>query len=41
MYIYGGEIYVNTETDGLDANGYIVISGGNISVLGSTKWIRW
>ena len=35
MYIYGGEIYVNAEADGLDANGNIVISGGNITVWGA------
>ena len=35
MYIYGGEIYVNAEGDGLDANGNIEISGGNITVWGA------
>ena len=35
MYIYGGDIYVNAESDGLDANGNIVISGGNIEVWGA------
>ena len=29
MYIYGGEIFVNAESDVFDANGNIVISGGN------------
>ena len=33
--IYGGEIYVNAEADGLDANGNILISGGNITVWGA------
>ena len=33
--IYGGEIFVNAESDGLDANGNIVISGGNITVWGA------
>ena len=33
--IYGGDIYVNAESDGLDANGNIVISGGNIEVWGA------
>ena len=35
MYIYGGEIFVNAEADGLDANGNIEISGGNITVWGA------
>jgi hypothetical protein len=35
IYIYGGEIFVNAESDGLDANGNIVISGGNITVWGA------
>ena len=35
IYIYGGEIYVNAEADGLDANGNIIISGGNITVWGA------
>jgi hypothetical protein len=35
MYIYGGEIYINAEADGLDANGNIVISGGDITVFGA------
>ena len=33
--IYGGDIYVNAEADGLDANGNILISGGNITVWGA------
>lgn len=32
--IYGGEIYVNTGSDGFDANGDINISGGNIEIWG-------
>ena len=35
MYIYGGDIYVNSGADGLDANGNIVISGGNIEIWGA------
>ena len=35
MYIYGGEIFINAESDGLDANGNIEISGGNITVWGA------
>ena len=34
MYIYGGEIYINCESDGLDANGNITISGGNLEIWG-------
>lgn len=34
IYIYGGNIYVNTDSDGLDANGNIYISGGNLEVWG-------
>ena len=34
MNIYGGEIYINCESDGLDANGNITISGGNIEIWG-------
>ena len=35
MYIYGGEIFINAGADGLDANGDIEISGGNITVWGA------
>ena len=35
MYIYGGEIFINAGADGLDANGNIEISGGNITVWGA------
>ena len=35
IYISGGDIYVNAEADGLDANGNIVISGGNIEIWGA------
>ena len=35
IYIYGGEIFINAEADGLDANGNIEISGGNITVWGA------
>ena len=37
LNIYGGEIYVNAEADGLDANGNILISGGNITVWGAKR----
>ena len=33
--IYGGEIYVNAGADGLDANGDVIISGGNIEIWGA------
>ena len=33
--IYGGEIYVNAGADGLDANGNVIISGGNIEIWGA------
>ena len=39
IYIYGGEIYVNAEADGLDANGNIEISGGNITVWGARSGV--
>ena len=32
--IYGGNIYINVEGDGIDANGNINISGGNVEVWG-------
>ena len=32
IYIYGGDIYVNSGADGLDANGDVIISGGNIEI---------
>ena len=34
IFIYGGEIYVNTGSDGLDANGDITISGGDLEIWG-------
>ncbi len=34
IYIYGGNIYVNADGDGLDSNGDIYIYGGNIEVWG-------
>ena len=37
MYIYGGEIFINAGADGLDANGNIEISGGNITVWGAAS----
>ncbi len=36
MYFYGGDIYVNAGADGLDANGNIVISGGNLEIWGAS-----
>ena len=35
LYIYGGDIYVNAEADGLDANGNIAISGGTLEIWGA------
>ena len=35
LYIYGGDIYVNADADGLDANGNIIISGGDLEVWGA------
>ena len=37
IYIFGGDIYVNCESDGLDANGNINISGGNLEIWGMKK----
>ena len=37
IIIYGGEIYVNSGSDGLDANGDINIYGGNIEIWGMAK----
>ena len=37
MYIYGGDIYVNAEADGLDANGNINIYGGNLEIWGAKR----
>jgi len=37
IYIYGGDIYVNTESDGLDANGNVYIQGGNLEVWGMSS----
>ena len=37
MFIYGGEIYVNSESDGLDANGNINIFGGNLEIWGMSS----
>ena len=34
IYIYGGNIYVNADGDGLDSNGNIYVYGGNIEVWG-------
>ena len=36
-FIFGGKIYVNTESDGIDANGDISISGGNLEIWGMTS----
>ena len=35
MNFYGGNIYVNAEHDGLDANGNVNIYGGNIEIWGA------
>lgn len=37
LIIEGGNIYVNADGDGLDSNGSIQISGGNIEVAGSVN----
>ena len=37
LYVYGGNIYVNAEADGLDANGNINIYGGNLEVWGASR----
>ena len=37
LVINGGELFVNATGDGLDANGSIEISGGNIEVAGPTS----
>ena len=34
IYVYGGEMYINTESDGFDSNGDIFFYGGNIEVWG-------
>ena len=35
MYIFGGDIYVNAGADGLDSNGNVIISGGNLEIWGA------
>ena len=37
LLINGGNIYVNSDGDGLDSNGSIKITGGNIEIAGSTN----
>ena len=37
IYIYGGDIYVNSGSDGLDANGNVYIQGGNLEVWGMSS----
>lgn len=37
IVITGGEILVNASGDGLDSNGSILISGGNVTVIGPTS----
>lgn len=37
LIINGGTIYVKAQGDGLDANGSIVINGGDITVVGTTS----
>lgn len=35
LQIHGGKVYVNSDGDGLDSNGDIIVTGGNIAVAGS------
>ena len=35
--IYGGEIYLFTNSDGIDANGHLYIHGGNINIFSEGK----
>jgi hypothetical protein len=35
--IFGGEIYVDSDTDGMDSNGNIYIHGGNLNIFSSDK----
>ena len=35
--IFGGEIYVDSDTDGMDSNGNIYIHGGNVNIFSSDK----
>ncbi len=37
IVITGGELYINSSGDGIDANGYIEISDGYITVVGPTQ----
>lgn len=37
IVIMGGELYINSSGDGMDANGYIEISDGYITVVGPTQ----
>ncbi len=37
LYIEGGDIILNTAGDGIDANGYIEMSGGNVLVHGPVE----
>jgi hypothetical protein len=37
IFIYGGDIYVNSGSDGLDANGNINIFGGNLEIWGMSS----
>ena len=35
--IFGGEIYVNSDMDGMDSNGNIYIHGGNLNIFSSDR----
>ena len=37
LWIYGGDLYVNANGDGLDANGNIYLYGGNVEVWGQSS----
>ena len=37
IYVYGGNVYVNADGDGLDSNGNIVLNGGNVEVWGQSQ----
>lgn len=37
VVISGGKLYVNASGDGIDANGYLLISGGHTTIVGPTK----
>lgn len=37
IYFKSGTIYVNADGDGIDSNGYIVMTGGNVIAIGPTN----